>query len=265
MPIPAFKSTHLEALSRAAVDAVGHRDLGPIFTELGIQERGGIPRWERILLALAARQEQDRCGNNVGSFLEAVMDPARFAGRAEEYDNVLVKLNEILAFSGLQLTTAGRLKAVEKASTLSEAQQRASHLRHELLTRKVHPDVLAFCRAELLQDNYFHAVLEATKSVAEKIRKRSESGLDGSELADKAFGGAQPLLALSSLRTETEKVEQRGFVNLLKGFFGTFRNPTAHAAKISWPIVEVDALDLLTLASYLHRRVDGAHRTPWGP
>lgn len=120
MPIPAFKSTHLEALSRAAVDAVGHRDLSPIFAELGIQERGGTPRWERILLALAARQEQDRCGNNVGKFLEAVMDPARFARRAEEHDGVLRNLNEILAFSGLQLTSAGRLKAVERASTLSE-------------------------------------------------------------------------------------------------------------------------------------------------
>ena len=34
----------------------------------------------------------------------------------------------------------------------------------------MHPDVLAFCRAELLQQNYFHAVLEASKSVADKLR-----------------------------------------------------------------------------------------------
>jgi len=51
-------------------------------------------------------------------------------------------------------------------------------------------------------------------------------------------------------------------VNLLKGMFGTFRNVAAHAPKISWPIKEEDALDLLTLASYLHRRLDDAVRTP---
>ena len=33
---------------------------------------------------------------------------------------------------------------------------------------------------------------------------------------------------------------------LLKGMFGTFRNVTAHAPKIAWPIDEQDALDLLT-------------------
>jgi len=193
------------------------------------------------------------------------LDPARFAGRAEEHAELRSKINEVLAFSGLHVSAAGKLHTVEKASTLTEAQQRASHLRQELLVRKVHPDVLAFCRAELLQDNYFHAVLEATKSVAEKIRQRTGLGMDGAELAEKAFGGAQPLLALTALQTATQQGEQRGFVNLLKGFFGTFRNPTAHAPKISWPIDEADALDLLTLASYLHRRVDAAHRTPWNP
>lgn len=34
----------------------------------------------------------------------------------------------------------------------------------------MHPDVLAFCRAELLQQNYSHAVLEASNSVADKLR-----------------------------------------------------------------------------------------------
>jgi uncharacterized protein (TIGR02391 family) len=44
----------------------------------------------------------------------------------------------------------------------------------------------------------------------------------------------------------------------LKGVFGTFRNVTAHAPKIHWTIEEQDALDLLTMVSYLHRRLDRA-------
>lgn len=47
----------------------------------------------------------------------------------------------------------------------------------ELARRDVHPDVLRFCRAELVQQNYFHAVLEAAKSVADKLR--TLTGLQG--------------------------------------------------------------------------------------
>lgn len=116
--------------------------------------------------------------------------------------------------------------------------------------------MLRFCSAELLQDNYFHAVFEATKSVADKIRQLSGLTSDGNALVDAAFGGDVPCLAINALDTETHWSEQTGFLNLLKGIFGTFRNTTGHAPKIDWPINEEDALDLLTLASYLHRRLD---------
>ncbi|PAW79178.1 MAG: hypothetical protein B9S32_04270 [Verrucomicrobia bacterium Tous-C9LFEB] len=43
--------------------------------------------------------------------------------------------------------------------------------------------------------------------------------------------------------------------------FGTFRNPSAHAPRVLWSISEQDALDLLTMASFLHRRLDKAART----
>jgi len=84
--------------------------------------------------------------------------------------------------------------------------------------------------------------------------------IDGAALVDEAFAfkDGAPHLALSSLRTETEQGEQRGFMMLLKGLFGTFRNPTAHAPRISWPISEQDALDILGLVSLVHRRLDSA-------
>lgn len=265
MTIPSFKTSHLEDIARVLVDAVSHRELGILLRECNIEERGGGPRWERLLLALSDRQQRDGCGNSVGGFLQAALNPARFAGRADAHAQLCQTLNRLLAFDGLQITERGALAPVPKATTVTEADARASRLRQELVGRKVHPDVLAFCRAELLQENYFHAVLEASKSIAEKIRNRTGLGSDGPELVDAAFGGSQPLLGLNSLRTETERSEQRGLVNLLKGVFGTFRNPTAHAPRVSWPIDERDAIDLLTIASYLHRRIDASVRTNWGP
>ena len=39
----------------------------------------------------------------------------------------------------------------------------------DLTRRGVHSEVQRFCRAELRAYNYFHAVLEAMKSIAEKL------------------------------------------------------------------------------------------------
>lgn len=74
-----------------------------------------------------------------------------------------------------------------------------------------------------------------------------------------------PFLAFNSLQTDSESLEQKGLKNLMVGFFGTFRNTTAHAPKISWTMNEQDALDLLTMASFLQRRLDGAVRMPRVP
>ena len=151
----------------------------------------------------------------------------------------------------------------DPARTVGQAAERAGKLRSELERRRVHPDVLRFCRAELLQENYFHAVLEASKSVAEKVRAKTGLTTDGSQLVDDAFGKKPtlPLLAFNSLQTDSEWSEHRGLMNIMKGVFSAFRNPTAHEPKVSWHVTEQDALDLLTLASLLHRRLDAAVRT----
>ena len=77
-------------------------------------------------------------------------------------------------------------------------------LRKSLVERKVHGDVLRYCRAELVADDYFHAVFEATKSVAEKLRDKAGLDSDGSTLVDAALGigkAGTPRLALDILTT----------------------------------------------------------------
>jgi uncharacterized protein (TIGR02391 family) len=194
------------------------------------------------------------------------MNPVRYTGNPTLFDSRRDELNTVLAFCGYSLGKDGKLRSrAQPARTLTEAEEAAGRLRSELTHRGVHPDVLKFCRPELLQENYFHAVFEATKSVADKIREKAEVDGDGSELVDRAFGiGKQgmPLLAFNSLQTETERSEHSGLAQLIKGMFGVFRNVTAHAPKVKWPVSERDALDLLTIASYLHRRLDTCFTTP---
>jgi hypothetical protein len=135
------------------------------------------------------------------------MDPVRYAGNSGRFETRRQELNEVLAFCGFQLGEDGKLRRQAAARTLTEAEERAGRLRAELQRRGVHGDVFAFCRSELLQKNYFHAVFEATKSVADKIRSRTGLTGDGAELVNEAFGSGKagmPFLAFNSLQTETK-------------------------------------------------------------
>lgn len=100
------------------------------------------------------------------------------------------------------------------------------------------------------------------KSVADKLRQRTGLIDDGAGLVDGALGGTPPKIAINAWKIEPEKGEQRGFANLVKGAFGMFRNPTAHAAKIQWEMTKEDAEDLFSMASLIHRRLDAGHLPP---
>lgn len=258
----AFTQSQLEAIA----DALGDTELGLTGSEIGHllavcrlpDPTPTITKRYRLLNAFVAAQNAKRERTPILAFIRKSMKPERYAREQERYEPLRATLNRALAFVGLAVKEDGRLESSEQATTLSEAERRAVDLRAGLARRGVHPDVLRFCRAELVVDNYFHAVLEATKSVAEKLRNRTGLTDDGSTLADRCLSGDVPMLAINSLKTDSERSEQRGFLNLVKGTFGMFRNPSAHAAKITWILKRDDAEDLLSLVSLIHRRLDGA-------
>ncbi len=232
-------------------------EIGQLLKESFIEDPlPGFTKRDRLFEALNQKQKQDGCANNVVAFIYRAMNPVRYTRNPHVFEHRRFELNKALAFGGFVLGDDGKLREITTARTLSEAQERAGKLYKQLLARNAHADILLFCRAELLQDNYFHAVFEATKSIADKIRNKSSLTTDGSKLVDEAFGGASPVLAFNTLRMETERSEHTGFMNLLKGLFSTFRNTTAHVPKIKWNINEQDALDMLTFMSLLHRKLD---------
>jgi uncharacterized protein Ymh len=217
--VPKLNETHLKALCDIIGDTstgLTGSQIGELLRRCGVDDPlPGFTKRDRLFEALRARQERDGCANHVLAFIQTFIEPVRFVGARDEFERFRGELNEVLAFGGLNIAEDGKLKVVAQARTLSEAQERAGRLRNELLQRKVHPDVLQFCRAELLQENYFHAVFEATKSVAQKIRDKTGLTGDGADIVDEAFGKTAPLLAINTLRTETEQSEQKGFANLL--------------------------------------------------
>ena len=167
--IDSFDSESLRAICNILGDTtegLTGTEIGQLLESCGIDDPMPGTKRYRLYEALAQRQAQDRCGNNVAAFINAAMNPVRYTRESELFEQRRSELNVVLAFCGFQIGEDGRLRPVEASKTLSRAQERANQLQRELLVRKVHPDVLRFCRAELLQDNYFHAVFEATKSVA---------------------------------------------------------------------------------------------------
>lgn len=264
---PPFSEVDLTHIAKCLDSAATHSELGSLLRDAGLVEpRGstGFSKWQRIYNALAYAQTSTQTGNLAMKFIQIVLAPKRFVHKAAEFDDVRSRVNHLLAFHGWQLVENGKFDRVSQASTIDEARGRADRLRAELERRRVHADVLTFCRAELLQENYFHAVLETTKSVSEKLRAKSGLTGDAGELATRALSIGQagmPFLAFNSLRTDTEKSEQSGLMNLFIGMFGAFRNVTAHGPKLTWNMTEQDALDLMTLASLLHRRLDSVTRT----
>lgn len=261
-----FSQSQLQAIA----DAMGDTSDGLTGSEIGFllesakifDSDPAMTKRIRLYNAFAHEQNARKDRLYILAFIRKAMKPERFMRNPERFEPMRANLNRALAFAGMAVNEAGELITIDAARTLSDAERRAQELRADLLGRGVHADVLKFCKQELLADNYFHAVLEAVKSIADKIRSRTGLTDDGAALVDRAFGGDPPMLAINPLASESGKGEQRGFVHLLKGTFSMFRNTTAHAARIHWAMTKEDAEDLFSLASLIHRRIDGARMPP---
>lgn len=220
-------------------------------------------KWKRLFNAFIEFQNKRQFGNHVVVFINHAMNPAQYTQSPTLFSERRDQLNTVLSFSGMYVGEDGKVRRAKKASNLNEAMKRANRLHAELTSRRVHQNVLRFCKAELLQENYFHAVFEALKSITSKIRELSDLDSDGAKLVDEAFGlgkDCNPILAINDLSSETRRGEQTGYINLLKGLLGTIRNPLAHTPKIEWDMSEQDTLDILTTLSLVHRKLDRAYR-----
>lgn len=259
-----LKEEMIEGICKIIADTsmgLSGTEIGKLLTDSKIPDTDSdLTKWKRLYSAFAHWQNKHQCSNNIWDFIKRAMAPVRYLNDKDKFEFRKVELNKRLGFIGVEILDSGKLSKIDRVETIGEAEKKADKLRSLLSDRNVHEDVLRFCRAELLEDNYFHAVFETTKSVADKIRELSGLTADGNNLIDSAFAINNPILIINSLTTETENSEHKGFANLLKGFFGMFRNTTAHTPRIEWEITENDALDIMTLASLFHRRLDNSQK-----
>lgn len=262
--VPVLSDAQLEQVSRLLGDCATGTEITRVLNSLGLEDVSGeSTKWKRLYGTFLHYQRQDRAASKLIDYIRSALDPAGFVGRAEEFEAVCRQLNAVLAFAGLQYGEDGKFRWVTAAKTIGEAHQRAKTLEAKFRGRRIHFEVVRYCSPELLQENYFHAVFEASKGLAQRIRELSGADGDGTALVDKVFSVERPLLAINTLQTETERSEHKGFASLLKGCFAAVRNPLAHEPKILWK-GEDDAADYLSLISLLHRKLDDCARTGLG-
>ena len=236
-------------------------------------------------------------GNNgVLQLIKTLNEPVVYTRDPAGFRAFCAGLNRILRFQGVEYRDDGQFHRVEPTRTLSEAERRAAALENKIAFRRIHHDpgvgtfvlirpaqtfyerikiafrrihheVRRYCKAEYMKEDYFHAVVEAYKGLAERIREQSGYTTDGLALMKQSFErpspkqGGYPTLAFNTLTAVTERNEHDGFLDFLNGCTRFFRNPMSHTPKVKWHRDVDDAVDCLTLISLLHFILDDCHLT----
>ena len=100
--------------------------------------------------------------------------------------------------------------------------------------------------------------LAVSKGIADELRTRTSLTDDGGKLVDAALCGSSPLLAINAPASESQRSEQSGLANLIKGTLGMSKNPSGHEARILWAMSKEVAEVLLSRVSLIDRRLDAA-------
>lgn len=75
---------------------------------------------------------------------------------------------------------------------------------------------------------YSNAILEAIHFLSNTLRERANVDGDGVSLVGQALGGDDPRLRINKFQTETERNEQKGLEQILRGIYVGVRNPRSH-------------------------------------
>ena len=120
---------------------------------------------------------------------------------------------------------------------------------------------LGNCTRRLFADGHYDmAVFKACVYVENFVKERSMvSDKDGADLMRRVFSANNPILRFNACRTESEKNEQRGYMDILAGVMTGVRNPRAH--EHDWYDDPEDASALLLLANHLIRKIRRARRS----
>lgn len=147
-------------------------------------------------------------------------------------------------------------RMTRRAHLFSDEAVKLGSVEHPFEIKNIHPMLPSLVR-EMFDDGYYsQATFEACKYLDKEVSRISNCSESGYKLMMRAFQGTSPLLALTALRTDSERDEQAGYKFIFSGTVMAIRNPRGHEYKIHDSIDE--CLDHLALISALLRRIEKA-------
>lgn len=165
-------------------------------------------------------------------------------------------VNETLSHYGMRVERTNGKVLIDQTVT-PQVRSASSPEAKTFDARQFHPTVRSHARDLFVAGDHYHAVFECCKAFDVTVRTKAQSGKHGAELMAAAFSRTG-VLKLNSQRTETELNEQEGYLHLCMGLMRAIRNPVSHEPEKDWPMSQGDALDMLSLLSYLFRQLDKA-------
>jgi len=197
-------------------------------------------------------------------FIVKAINPINYVNvnNRDKYNYRFEEINKVLLFIGLEITLNGTLVKTVKAQSLDEADRRVNSLKKQLYNRAIHSQVEKYCIKDYLRKDYYDAIFESAKGLAERVREITGLTLDGGKLFQTAFAKNDPYIFFNTLKTDSEISEFTGLKELLEAIMHLVRNPAAHTPKVNWRMDEIKALDILTMISFAHKYLDECHKAP---
>jgi len=260
MTTPRSQPFDLPALERLATiigDRYSWREMTNFFTDAGVTDlqtrEGETAKWRFAERVLRELQRQTNGTQRIAQIIERLCSPQSFFGQADVHLQMLTSVNEVLSHYTLRVDRSGRVVVDETVTP--QLRSRASPQAVLFDSRQFHPEVRKHARQLFVERRHFHAVFECCKAFDGAVRAMAQSSKHGSELMGAALSKTGAL-KLNTLRTETEVNEQEGYMHLCMGLMRAIRNPLSHEPEYDWPMAQEDALDMLSLLSYLFRQLD---------
>lgn len=263
MGIAKFDEQALRNFASVLANILMHGKITEMLALCNIPQAEGSNKSDRIYYALKRIQDRNDCGNNVMDLIQKTITPKRYDDY-QEFENHRASINEKLLYEGYEINEKGEVLQCKKAQTIPEAKERSQKIKTKIRGMRIHSEIIKYCDEEWLNEDYFHAIEEVAKSVFDRLRNMTGIQQDGGALVTSCFSSGQsgvPLLALNRLETESEKSEQKGFMNFCIGFYGLYRNPKAHNVRVNEEVKLEQFAEVLVVASIIHERLDHVYLT----
>ena len=263
MGIAKFDEQALRNFASVLASILTHGKITEMLALCNIPQAEGSNKSDRIYYALKRIQDRNDCGNNVMDLIQKTITPKRYDDY-QEFENHRASINEKLLYEGYEINEKGEILQCKKAQTIPEAKERSQKIKTIIRGMRIHSEIIKYCDEEWLNEDFFHAIEEVAKSVFDRLRNMTGIQQDGGVLVTSCFSSGQsgvPLLALNRLETESEKSEQKGFMNFCIGFYGLYRNPKAHNVRVNEEVKLEQFAEVLVVASIIHERLDHVYLT----